>query len=83
MAKKKDLREIVAQLGSQKSVAQSLGITQGTLNGYLCGRWEPSSEVIVRLCGLCMLEHLPEELFPKKDWEWLYDFIELYNKTRR
>lgn len=80
MVKKVDLKALVAGLGSQEEVAQLLGVTQGTLNGYLCDRWEPSSEVIIKLCILCELEYLPQDLFPKREWSWLYGFVKMYNK---
>lgn len=81
MTKKIDLKALVSELGSQEDVAQLLGITQGSLSSYLSGRWEPSAEVIIKLCILCDLEYLPQDLFPKREWSWLYGFIKMYNKN--
>lgn len=86
MAKKKDnevLRKAITGIGSQEGVAELFGVTQGTISSYISGRLEVPVQTIVRISSLWGLGYLPEELMPKEDWEWLYDFIELYNKTRR
>jgi hypothetical protein len=83
MAKEnKVLREIISGLGSQEDVALKLNISQSNLSRYIHGHFEPPTELVMSLCVLSKLEYLPEDLLPKRDWDWLYEFINLYNGNK-
>ena len=62
------LKDWIKQQGGQKPVSELLGVTQGTVSGWLCGRWQMPPETALRIHRLTNGQVPVTETRPDLDW---------------
>lgn len=80
------LQEALGSFDSQLQAAEALGASQTAISQYLNSskrRGPMPFKTVLKLCTVLDMQYTPEEIRPDEDWEWLDDYIKLYNKKRR
>jgi DNA-binding transcriptional regulator YdaS (Cro superfamily) len=80
------LQKALESFVNQKVAAEVLGVSQTAVSNYMTGnkdRGPIPHKTVLKLCTVLDMKYRPEDIRPDEDWEWLDDYIKLYNKKRR